>query len=276
MDNSAQEEFWNGAAGDVWVEAQDYMDRMLQPLSDAAVTKAAPTAAERVIDVGCGCGATTLDLARSGATIWGVDISEPMVAHARQRSANQPNITYSVTDAATAVYEPNHNLIFSRFGVMFFADPKAAFTNLRTALVPGGRLTFVCWQAPKENTWMSAGARAAAPFLPQTEAMDPRAPGPFAFADKDWIAEILTDAGFADINIESATPDLNVGKDVDEAMYLQGRIGPMARLLAELDEETQAKAKAAARAALEPFATSEGVLMRSAGWVVSAEAGQPS
>lgn len=270
MSNEAQKDFWNGPAGDVWVEAQEIMDRMLAPLSDAALTAASPQPGERVVDVGCGCGATTLAVAQAGASAWGVDISQPMVERARSRTAGLDNIAFSVKDAAIADYDPEHHLVFSRFGVMFFDDPKAAFGNLRSALVDRGRLVFVCWQSPRENLFMSVAGRAARPFMPASEPQDPRAPGPFAFADSEWTEEILHGVGFSDISITSLTPSLSVGKTLDEAMYFQARVGPLARALSELDESVQAEAKQAVRDALSEFETDEGVVIPSAAWLVQA------
>ncbi len=270
MSNEAQNEFWNGPAADIWVEAQEYMDRMLEPLSRLAVGKAALAEGERAVDVGCGCGGTSLALAEGGGAVWGLDISTPMVTRAKERADGKAGVAFSVGDAATQSYTADHQLIFSRFGVMFFDDPKAAFGNLRTALTPEGRLVFICWQVPRENLWMSVAGRAAQPFLPEAEAQDPRAPGPFAFADPDWIREILEDAGFAGIEIESITPDLRVGSTVEEAMHFQSRIGPLARVMSELDEATRAKANEAVHAAVSDFLTEDGVVLRSAAWLVSA------
>ena len=270
MTNEEQKEFWNGPAGDVWVEAQEIMDRMLSPLSDAALSAAAPLSGERVIDIGCGCGATTLAIAESGASVWGVDISAPMLARARARTAELDNVTFSVNDASTADYNAEHHLIFSRFGVMFFDDPKAAFSNLRSALVGGGRLAFVCWQSPEKNPFMSVAGRAAQPFLPESEPQDPCAPGPFAFADPHWIEEVLDNAGFSDVNITSLNPHLAVGKTLDESMYFQARVGPLARALSELDESLQAEAKQAVRDALSEYENDDGVILPAAAWLVQA------
>ena len=270
MSNDAQKEFWNGPAGDMWVEAQNYLDDMLAPLSQMALDKAAVSTGERAIDIGCGCGATALALADAGAAVWGLDISAPMVARAKQRAQDRERLAFSVGDAATAELAPDHHLLFSRFGVMFFADPKAAFTNLRTGLVSGGRLVFVCWQSPAANPWMAVPGAAAKPFMPPADAQDPRAPGPFAFADPDWVREILQDAGFTGIEIESITPELNVGQSLDEAMNFQLRVGPMARALADLDEGPRQQASQAVRDALSAYATADGVKLGSAGWLVSA------
>ncbi len=256
------------------MEAQTFMDQMLEPLSVAAVAAADLTEGERAIDIGCGCGATSFALAEGGGEVWGLDISEPMVARARERAQGLSSVAFSVGDAATQPYTPDHQLIFSRFGVMFFEDPPAAFAHMRSALVEGGRLVFICWQAPKENLWMSVAGRAVQPFLPPpAEAPDPRAPGPFAFADRGWIEDILGSAGYSDISIESLNRDLTIGRTVEDAMYLQGRIGPMARALAELDDAAREEAKAAVRSALADYETDAGVVLGSGAWLVHAANG---
>lgn len=272
MANDAQREFWNGPAGDVWVESQTYMDRILSPLSDVAVERAAPAAQERCIDVGCGCGATTLALAESGAAVWGVDISEPMLMKARERAQETgvANVAFSVTDAATQAYTPDHDLVFSRFGVMFFEDPIAAMTQIRAGLKPGGRLVFLCWQAPAKNPFMTVSGRAAKPYLPEAEPSDPRAPGPFAFADKEWIQEILSASGYHNIGIDPVERDLYVGANADEAMQFHTRVGPMARVLAELEASVREQAMAAIRAALVEHEDAQGVRLKAAVWLVTA------
>lgn len=273
-ENQEQVDYWNGEAGATWVKAQERLDTMLEPLSAVAIAKANPSNGERVIDVGCGCGTTSLAMAARGASVWGVDISEPMLAHARQRAAELDNVAFSVADAASQTMTPDHDLVFSRFGVMFFADPVAAFTNLHTGLKADGRLVFLCWQSPRDNPWVSVGGAAIQPYLPEEpEPVDPKAPGPFAFADVEYLHSVLTQAGFADINIESVNRDLRLGKDLDEAMAFQSQVGPASRVLAELSGTQKEEALAAARAALEPFATDDGVVLASATWLVSANAG---
>jgi len=272
-DNQPQIDYWNGQAGETWVRAQQRLDTMLEDLSAAAIAKANPQPGERAIDVGCGCGATTQALAQAGASVWGIDISGPMLAHAKQRLAEVTNVAFAQTDAATQALTPDHALIFSRFGIMFFDDPVAAFENLRTGLTSDGRLVFMCWQAPRDNPWVSIGGRAIAPFLPEAEPVDPKAPGPFAFADTDYVRGILEAAGYADINVESVTMDLCVGENLDAAMEFQAEVGPMARVLAELDGDARQRAMDAARAALEPFVTPDGIVLGAAAWLVSARNG---
>lgn len=271
QDNSEQAKFWDGDAGGVWTDAQAQMDALLKPLSDVAVARAAAHAGERVIDVGCGCGDTSLALAAAGAAVWGIDLSAAMLERARERAEGAGELVFTQTDAALQAFTPDHQLLFSRFGVMFFADPVAAFANLRTALSPDGRLVFLCWQKPRDNPWLSIAGAAAQPFMPEpAEPVDPLAPGPFAFADADRVREILHAAGFGNVNIESVQRTLNLAPDLDQAIDFQMRIGPLARALAELDEATLAQAIAAVREALAPHVGPGGLALGSATWLVSA------
>lgn len=271
--NQQQVEYWNGAAGDVWVTAQVQLDSSLAPLSELAIEAANIVEGERVIDVGCGCGSTAIAMAQRGARVWGVDVSAPMIAKAKERASGLSNVAFSETDAATQHYSADHQLIFSRFGVMFFADPVAAFVNLRQGLTDEGRLLFVCWQAATKNDWIMVAGRAVQPFLSVSDAsevIDPNAPGPFAFADSDRIHSILNQSGYADIDITSVTPSLTMGQDLDEAMRLQAQIGPVARVIAELQEDKKGEAIAAARMALGEHQSSTGINLGAAAWIVSA------
>ncbi len=271
QDNQAQIEFWNGEAGDTWTQTQERMDALLQPLSDELLRRAAAQAGERALDVGCGCGATSLALHAAGAAVWGVDVSAPMLVRARERAQGLSDIAFSQTDAATQAYTADHQLVISRFGVMFFDDPVAAFKQLRTALSDDGRLVFLCWQAPRENPWIAIAGRAVQPFQPEPETpIDPRAPGPFAFADREYLQDILQQAGYANISIESYTTNLLLARNLDEAMDFQSRIGPLARGLAEMDEATREQALHAARTALAEHLTDEGLRLGAATWLVTA------
>lgn len=272
--NDEQIEYWNGPAGQSWVAAQVQLDRMLAPVSTALLDMSAPRQGQRAVDVGCGCGDTALALARQGAAVWGIDISEPMLALARSRSGDVPNVAFSRVDAATASFTPDHELMISRFGVMFFADPFAAFSNLRTALTSEGRLCFVCWQSPRLNPWVAIAGKAVQPFLPEPDVQpDPRAPGPFAFADADYLQDILTRAGFADVAIEPFTPTLHLADDLDGAMAFLQQVGPLSRALAELDGDDQTAALHAAREAMAAHTTDKGLDLGAACWLVSARRG---
>ena len=273
MSNEEQIEYWNGQAGATWVEAQEQLDALLAPFNDVLLEAAEPLAALRVLDVGCGCGDTSLRLADRGALVTGVDISEPMLARARARASDRDALTFMAADAATGDLPRDQALIVSRFGVMFFDDPTAAFSNLRRAAADGGRLVFACWQKPADNPWVSVGGRAVQPFLPEPATPpDPKAPGPFAFADADYVRDILQNAGFADVQIDGHRAPLRLGGTVDEALAFQGRVGPMARVLAELSDEAREQAQAAARDALAKHLKDDGVHLEGAIWLVRAQA----
>ena len=275
QDNTDQIEFWNGDAASQWVSAQSALDAMLEPLSAIAIDAANVSAGERVLDIGCGCGGTSLTLAAAGASVTGVDISAPMLAHATERAnAEGADARFEEGDASVATFNGDYQLLFSRFGVMFFADPTAAFANLRTALADGGRMAFLCWQSPKVNPWMSIAAAALGPFTtPPAEAPDPRAPGPFAFADPAYLREVLEGAGFADVDIQPATADLHVGDDVESAIRFLSEIGPLSRGLADMDDSTREQALTAVRTALANHLTENGLDLGAACWLVRASKG---
>jgi SAM-dependent methyltransferase len=274
--NQSQIDYWNGEAGQTWVRSMDRIDGILTPITQVLLERAAIVPGERVVDVGCGCGSTPLELARRGALVFGVDISEPMLALAKERAAGVKGLAFRRADAATQPFTPDHELVFSRFGVMFFAQPVEAFRNLRTGLTPGGRLCFVCWQTAADNAWMSTAVKAVAPFLAKPETPpDPRAPGPFAFADPAYLRSVLEQAGFDAIEIEDLRLPLHLGDDLDQAMAYQSDVGPFARALAELDGETRTRALAAAREALARHVTPKGVDLGAACWIVTARSKAP-
>ncbi len=270
-ENAEMIEYWNGQAGDIWVENQRLMDGLLAPFSGSLMAKAAVQPGERVLDVGCGCGTTSFEMRQLGATVRGVDVSQQMISRANEDARGMGNITFSRADAATQSYTPDHQLVFSRFGVMFFADPTAAFQNLHSALAADGRLVFACWQAPAENPWISIGARAVQPFLEAPETPpDPKAPGPFAFADPDYVEQILSRAGYRQVRVEGYKDALFLGGTMDEVMHLQTRIGPLSRVLGELPEERRNDALRAAEAAFATHITDQGIRLGGAIWLVSA------
>ena len=271
--NAEQIEFWNGEAGATWARRQQRMDALLGPISDAALRACTAKAGDRVLDVGCGCGETTLRLAQRGATATGVDISKPMLERARERaSSTGAPATFVLGDAAEFRFDDRYDHVFSRFGVMFFSDPRAAFTNIRGALRAGGRLCFVCWQLPQFNAWISAPFAVARPMLPPQPPLDPRAPGPFAFADADYVREILTGAGFQGVRIDPLTTPLVLGHDVDSALEMVCEVGPLSRSLASLDPATRARIVAVVREPLQTALTNGGVSLGAACWIVQATA----
>jgi ubiquinone/menaquinone biosynthesis C-methylase UbiE len=276
--NQEQISYWNEQGGPRWVLRQGQLDAQIQQLGLAAMRKAEVRPEEHVLDVGCGCGQTSLELAqRVGprGSVLGIDISQPMLARARERQNERgvTNLEFVNADAQTHRFAPESvDLIFSRFGVMFFADPIAAFTNLRTALRPKGQLCFVCWQALDKNAWASVPLKAAMPHLPPLEPSAPGTPGPFALADPERVHRILEAAGFTEVRCESHEAELSTGgaATVEEAVEFSLEIGVVARLLRDAEAPGRAQVAEAVRAALTPYANRHGVYLQGAAWIVSA------
>ncbi len=279
--NTAQAEYWSdGLGGRGWVAMQEGMDRQLAGLGDAAIEAAAVQRGEAVLDVGCGCGATTLLLAeRTGPTgrVLGADISPSMTQVARERvaAAGHEQATAVVADAQVvdaASLGGSFDVIFSRFGVMFFADPVAAFVNLRGHMKPGGRLAFVCWQSPKVNRMFSDFGRELNQLFPNLPAPDPLAPGPTAFADPERVTQILTEAGWSKIEIaECVRPMQLFGTgDFEEAFQGSLHIGGASRMLIDADPETTAKIHDASRRVLQSQWGPSGAVVDGVCWIVCA------
>jgi len=273
--NTDQAAYWNADAGTTWSQLQDILDFQLAPLSRAALAALAPAEGEHILDIGCGCGATSLDLAWAidpEGSVLGVDISEPMLAVARQRAdqAGYKQVRFALGDAQVFPFEAGaFDAVFSRFGVMFFEDPTAAFANIRRALKPGGRLAFVCWRAPTENPVMMLPMQAAARHFEAPPApVDPLAPGPFAFADGERLRGIMRAAGFTDVTL---TPhDEAIGAPtLEDSLKLSLRVGPLGRMLVANPDKAEA-ALASVREALAPYVKADGVLLPSATWIVTA------
>jgi len=280
--NAEQIAYWNQQGGPKWVTHQRLLDEQIAPLGLAAMDRAGVAPGERILDVGCGCGQTTLQLAErvgAGGSVTGIDISAPMLARARERAAQQgvPDLRFLEADAQEAELGTSaFDLIFSRFGVMFFADPKAAFANLRASLDPAGRVAFVCWQGLERNAWMAVPMRAAAPHLGPLPPPAPDAPGPLAFADPGRVRSILTGAGFREVAIEPLEGSLVVagaGSGPEQAAGFLLQAGPLARALRDAPEASLARIAAAVRDAIAPHATPNGVMMGYGAWIVLARAG---
>jgi SAM-dependent methyltransferase len=270
-DNAEQIEHWNGEGGHRWVRAQARMDALLAPLTAVLLERAAPRVGERVLDVGCGCGQTTIALAERGAEVLGVDVSEPMLGRARERTRERPGVRLVRADAAAHPFAAgSFDLLFSRFGVMFFAEPVRAFGNLRQGHAGDGRLCVLCWQAPRENPWFQRPAEALRPFVPEAAPADPHAPGPFAFADPQRVTGILEAAGYREVALEPLRVPLRYGDDLDDALALVAEIGPVARVLPTLPAESRPAALAAVREALREGERPEGVVFDAACWIVTA------
>jgi SAM-dependent methyltransferase len=270
-DNPDQIAEWNGPVGERWAALQVELDALTRSFGMAALAAADPKAGEHVIDVGCGCGDTSLELARLvGAD--GVDVSKPMLEVAKRRAAGISQLSFAEADASGAALPGPFDLLFSRFGVMFFDDPPAAFAHLRRALTPNGRLAFVCWRARDLNPWVSVPLLAAQDALNLHPKADPVAPGPFAFADKDRLRRILESAGFTGFAAEMFEAPVYLGHDADSAANGVVRMGPVARLVRAAGPERLPEIVAAAARALAPHVTPQGVAPTGSTWIVTARA----
>ena len=281
INNATQIEFWNGETGRNWVTHDALMEAMLQPLGESVMDTLAPQPGEHVLDIGCGCGHTSLSLAdRVGAegSVEGVDISAPMLAVASQlaaeRNAEHTSIQFLEADAQTHTFEPErYDVVFSRFGVMFFEDPVAAFANIRGALRKSGRLAFCCWQPRAVNPFMTVPAMAALELLPAPPEMPPRTPGPFAFEEADYVTEVLTSAGFESVVMAPLQQPLTFGRglsltDIVERLV---QIGPIAQMVREASEDLQQPVRDKVIDAVAPFYTEDaGMTLDGQFWQVTA------
>ena len=266
---------WNGAGGRGWVALQDVLDQMYQPVEDLLVDAIRSETADRVLDVGCGTGSTTVAAARrlgaSGSST-GIDISEPMIASARARAEGQGgSVTFIVGDAQAYPFErASFDAVISRFGVMFFADPVAAFRNLRGAARAGALLRLIVWRSADENPFMTAAERAAAPLLPDLPVRRPDEPGQFAFADRDRVRRILADGGWSEIDIQPIDMPCAMPERVLVSYLTQ--LGPVGRVLQQATDDVRARVVAAIRPAFDPYVHGAEVRFDAACWMVLARA----
>jgi ubiquinone/menaquinone biosynthesis C-methylase UbiE len=269
-------------AGQAWVQFQDRLDAQLDPFGRAALARLAPQSGSRVLDVGCGTGQTLLQLAElvgPRGEVVGIDNSEPMLecAEERVREGNYAQVDLLLDDAQSHVFLDRYfDLAFSRFGLMFFEDAAAGFSNVGRALRRGGRLCFVCWQSATRNPWASVPLEAVlsvAPALAERKFLDSARPGPFHLADAERIRSLLLNAGFTKIEITGIEKPLHFGATdtVSDAVAYSLRIGPASRAIAEAETRLHSAFSEALERALSRFLTPDGVWMDAAAWVVHAE-----
>jgi SAM-dependent methyltransferase len=277
MANEQQTEHWNGAEANHWVTHQVRYDTMLAPFGDRLLTAAQIAPTDRVFDVGCGCGATTLAAAHraSGGTATGVDLSAVMLDVARRRAHEEgiANASFVAGDAQTYPFPIGvSDVVLSRFGVMFFENPVAAFPNLAGTLTSGGRLAFVCWQDFLSNPFVAVPGLAIAQHVELPDLGPSDAPGMFALADPVRIRSLLSDSGLVDVIIEPLAEEilLGGGGTLPEAVEFLREGGMGRAVLAGADQTTQDQALAAVNDALAPYVTADGVRIGTAAWLATA------
>ena len=283
MQNAAQIEFWNGDTGKNWVTHDALMEAMLAPLGERVLDSLAISAGTHALDIGCGCGHPTLSLARrigASGSVTGVDISAPMLnlaqGLAEQAPEDSATVSFIKADAQTYRFSETHfDVVFSRFGVMFFDEPVAAFSNIRGAMRPGGKLAFCCWQPRAVNPFMTIPALAAMELLPPPPEMPARAPGPFAFEEAEYVEQILFEADFSDITINPVSQPLVFGKglSIEEIVDRLVQIGPIAQMVREAPEPLRQPVMDKVKIAVSPYYTeASGMILEGNFWQVSAAA----
>ena len=261
-----------------WTDRQAAQDVMLAPVSELLIDRAKVKAGERIVDIGCGCGAITIALAqRTGPAghVLGIDISAPMLARAREVTPAGLPVDFVLADATVYPFEPaSFDLLVSRFGVMFFAEPTLSFANMRRALRPSGRLAFACWREPRDNPWMMAPLQAVYKHAPRLPPQGPEDPGPFSFASEQRVHRVLGDAGFSAIAMEpcNLALDIAIGRGLDAAVEGALEIGPANRALEGQPAEVRTAAKHSIREALAPFVSGQTVPLGGSIWIVTASA----
>lgn len=276
MTNEAQIAHWSGEGGQNWVEHHERFDRMLEPFGRHVIEAVAPAAGERILDVGCGNGALTLDIAervQPGGEAVGVDISGPMLQFARTRAAERglDEVTFFEGDAQVHRFEPgSFDAIVSRFGVMFFDDPEVAFTNLASALRPGGRVAFACWRPIWDNEWMLVAVSALLEHVPPPPPSEPDAPGPFAFGDPDRVRTVLAAANLDAVELRPIDEPARIGRSLDDTMTFLRNSEMSRALLQDVPDETAARAWAAVERVLADYDGPDGVVMAGGAWLVTA------
>lgn len=278
--NTNQTSDWNSHSGERWVANQARLDATVAVFGQAAIEAVAPATGERVLDIGCGAGASTLALAGlvgAAGQVLGVDISEALIDRARSLTPHDSPTRFQVADASRAeLPEGAFDILFSRFGVMFFDDPTGAFAHMRRALRPGGRVAFVCWRGVVENDWVRLPMGAIRGIVPPTAPPDPEAPGPFSFGDRGRVARILTAAGFTDIAVVPFDASVPFGEGetrdaaIDDAVKMALEVGPLSRALDDQPDDIRARASAAVRAAFAGRAGARSVMFDGATWIVMA------
>jgi len=278
IDNLEMSNFWNGDGGKNWMLFQSWLEKSLKPFGKEAISSAFLKNGDRVLDVGCGWGETSFEISEkvsSSGHVWGVDISHLILNNAKTQADDlgYENVSFACVDAESYKFDSEvFDVIYSRFGVMFFNNPVNAFENLRYTLKPGGRLAFVCWQAIDKNQWVNLPLKTAQRHIRVVPASNPEAPGGFSFGSESRVRIILENAGFDHILVQPFEMKFTIGKNIEEALIFISKIGPVSTLLndPELNNEIKNNITRDLRHAIAPFETSQGVQLGASTWIVTA------
>ncbi len=270
---------WAGEKGRFWAEHADWFSGLLAEFLDPVLEGAAIAPGERVLDVGCGGGDLSMAAATavgSEGSVLGVDLSGDELDVARVRAAQRgiDNVEFREADASSGDLGPHaHDVLTSRFGIMFFADPAAAFTHLRSALRPGGRLAFVCWQSRDDNEWTTVPARAIAEVVPLAPPVPDSPPDGFAFHDPDRVRTILHEAGWSEIELADTARTVHLGDSADEAVAFIQQMDYAKTALEPASLEQRTEALDGVRSALQSRAGADGAIdLPGRVWLVRARA----
>jgi SAM-dependent methyltransferase len=271
--NVDQSNAWNGIEGLSWAAHQDRHDVATRRFTAELARAAAVAETDHVLDVGCGCGQTTRDAARAAArgSALGVDLSAPMLERARTRAADEgvPNVSFVQGDAQVHEFDRGaFDVVISRFGAMFFADPTAAFANIAGALRPGARLALVAWMPLDQNEWLTA-IREALAMGRELPSPPIGSPGPFGLADPEHVRSVLESAGFTGVDLTEFRSVIELGSDPDDAFAFVRDLPPVQGMVQDLDDVQTEQATELLRGTLRSHATPDGVLLGASAWVIT-------
>jgi SAM-dependent methyltransferase len=275
--NADQIAYWNGTGGQRWADRQPVQDILLKPIADILIDRARIRAGERILDVGCGSGSTSFAFAQAvgpAGHVTGIDISAPMLARAREVAPRGAPVEFILADATVHAFAAeSYDLLASRFGVMFFADPALSFANMRKGMRRSGRLAFACWREPRENPFFMIPLQAAYRHVPRMPQPGPEDPGPFTFASEERVRRVLGAAGFTAIALEpcNLALDVAVGRGLDAAVQGALEIGPAARALTDQPPGVVSAVAKSIREALTPHVKGQTVPLNAAIWIVTAK-----